>query len=58
MRRREFLGASPLLFSGTRFACARPLHCSEIREGRTENKVCRRLGKLAAAKVEDLIRPA
>ena len=25
MRRREFLSASPLLLSGTRFACARPL---------------------------------
>jgi len=25
MRRREFLGASPLLFSGTRLACACPL---------------------------------
>jgi len=35
-----------------------PLHCAEIREGRTDNKVCRRLGKLAAAKIEDLIRPA
>jgi hypothetical protein len=35
-----------------------PLHCAEIREGRTDVKVCRRLGKLAAAKIEDLIRPA
>ena len=35
-----------------------PLHCAEIREGRTDYKVCRRLGKLAAAKIEDLIRPA
>lgn len=33
-----------------------PLHCSEITEGRTNNKVCMRLGKLAAAKVENLIR--
>jgi hypothetical protein len=32
------------------------LHCSEIREGRTDFKVCQRLGKLASAKVEDLIR--
>ncbi len=35
-----------------------PLHCAEIREGRTDYRVCRRLGKLAAAKVEDLIKPA
>lgn len=35
-----------------------PLHCAEIREGRTDYKVCRRLGKLAAAKIEDLIKPA
>ena len=34
-----------------------PLHCSEIREGRTDSKVCQRLGKLAAAKIESLIRP-
>jgi hypothetical protein len=25
MRRREFLGSSPLFFLGARFACARPL---------------------------------
>jgi hypothetical protein len=35
-----------------------PLHCAEIREGRTDYKVCLRLGKLAAAKLEDLIKPA
>jgi hypothetical protein len=35
-----------------------PLHCAEIREGRTNSKVCRRLGILAAAKIEDLIKPA
>ncbi len=35
-----------------------PLHCSEILEGRTNRKVCQRLGRLAAAKVEDLIKPA
>ncbi len=35
-----------------------PLHCAEIREGRTDFKVCRRLGRLAAAKLEDLIKPA
>ncbi len=34
-----------------------PLHCAEILEGRTDRKVCRRLGKLAAAKIEDLIKP-
>jgi hypothetical protein len=33
-----------------------PLHCSEIREGRTDFKVCYRLGKLAAVKLEDLIK--
>jgi hypothetical protein len=32
-----------------------PLHCSEIREGRTDSKVCQRLGKLAAAKIQDQI---
>jgi len=32
-----------------------PLHCAEIREGRTDAKVCQRLGRLAAAKIEDLI---
>lgn len=35
-----------------------PLHCAEIREGRTDFKVCRRLGKLSSAKIEDLMRPA
>lgn len=35
-----------------------PLHCAQIREGRKDLKVCDRLGKLAAAKVEDLIKPA
>ncbi len=35
-----------------------PLHCADIREGHTDIKVCRRLGKLAAAKIEGLIRPA
>ena len=33
-----------------------PRHCSEIREGRKDFKVCHRLGKLASAKIEDLIR--
>jgi hypothetical protein len=32
-----------------------PLHCSDIREGRATNKVCQRLGRLSAAKVEGLI---
>lgn len=32
-----------------------PLHCAEIREGRKDFKVCHRLGRLAAAKVEGLI---
>jgi len=41
-----------------------PLHCSEIRNEETsskedpEYKVCRRLGQLAAAKIEGLIKPA
>ncbi len=35
-----------------------PLRCAEIREGRTGLKVCQRLGKLAAAKIEELLRPA
>jgi hypothetical protein len=34
-----------------------PLHCKEIREGRTDFKVCHRLGKLASAKLEELMRP-
>jgi hypothetical protein len=34
-----------------------PLHCAEIREGRTDYKVCQRLGKLAAAQIESMIRP-
>ena len=33
-----------------------PLHCAEIVEGRKDSKVCQRLGRLAAAKVEELIR--
>ncbi len=33
-----------------------PLHCSEIRKKGTSSKVCRRLGQLAAAKVEELIK--
>lgn len=32
-----------------------PLHCSEIREGHKDFKVCHRLGRLAAAKVEGLL---
>lgn len=32
-----------------------PLHCSEIRTEGTSGKVCRRLGQLASAKVEELI---
>ena len=33
-----------------------PLHCSEIREGRQGYEVCQRLGKLAAAKLETLLK--
>ena len=33
-----------------------PLHCSEIREGHTDFKVCQRLGKLAAARLENLLK--
>jgi hypothetical protein len=35
-----------------------PLHCKEIREGRTDFKVCHRLGKLASVKLEELFEPA
>jgi hypothetical protein len=35
-----------------------PLHCAEIREGRTDYRVCQRLGKLATAKIEELVKPA
>jgi hypothetical protein len=38
------------------WAAAAPLHCGEIREGRTGYKVCERLGRLAAAKLEQLLR--
>lgn len=33
-----------------------PLHCSEIRKKGTSSKVCRRLGQLAAVKIEKLIK--
>ncbi len=33
-----------------------PLHCSDIREGRKDFKVCHRLGRLASAKLEDLLK--
>lgn len=33
-----------------------PLHCSEIRKEGTSSKVCRRLGQLAAAKIEEMIK--
>jgi hypothetical protein len=33
-----------------------PLHCSEIRKNGTSPKVCRRLGQLAAVKLEELIK--
>ena len=33
-----------------------PLHCSEIREGRTDYNVCHRLGQLAAVKLESLLK--
>ena len=32
-----------------------PLHCCEIRKEGTSSKVCRRLGQLAAVKIEELI---
>jgi hypothetical protein len=32
-----------------------PLHCSEIRTEKTSSEVCRRLGQLAAVKIEGLI---
>jgi hypothetical protein len=33
-----------------------PLHCSEIREGHKGFKVCSRLGKLASAKLENILK--
>ncbi len=33
-----------------------PLHCSEIRKKGTSSKVCRRLGQLAAVRIEELIK--
>ena len=33
MRRREFLGSSPLFFFGARFACARPLQSQTAPKG-------------------------
>ncbi len=38
------------------WAATAPLHCRDIREGRRDFNVCHRLGKLAAAKVESLIK--
>jgi hypothetical protein len=35
-----------------------PLDCSEIRKEGTSSKVCRRLGQLASAEIEELIKPA
>lgn len=35
-----------------------PIHCSEIRTEGTSRKTCMRLGQLAAAKVEELIKSA
>jgi hypothetical protein len=40
------------------WASLAPLHCSEIRKEGTSSKVCRRLGQLAAVKIEELIKPA
>ena len=46
------------------WASTAPLHCSEIRKGKTgpeedpEYRACQRLGQLAAVKIEELIRPA
>jgi hypothetical protein len=33
-----------------------PLHCREIREGRKDHNVCQRLGKLASAQLESLLK--
>ena len=38
------------------WASVAPMHCSEIREGHKGFEVCHRLGRLAAAKLEDLLR--
>lgn len=34
-----------------------PIHCKEIREGQTDFKVCRRLGKLASVELEKILAP-
>jgi len=40
------------------WASEAPLHCAEIREGRTDLKVCHRLGRLACARLEEALRIA
>ncbi len=40
----------------TWWASTAPLHCREIREGRNDFNVCHRLGKLAAVKLESLLK--
>jgi hypothetical protein len=35
-----------------------PLHCAEILNGRTDHRVCLRLGRLATAKIEELVKRA
>jgi len=35
-----------------------PLHCAEITQGRTDLRACERLGRLATAKIEELITEA
>jgi hypothetical protein len=38
------------------WASVNPLRCSEIRKGRSDYKVCNRLGQLAAVKLENLLK--
>jgi hypothetical protein len=38
------------------WASTAPLHCRDIREGHKDFNVCHRLGKLSAAKLEDLLK--
>jgi hypothetical protein len=38
------------------WASTAPLHCRDIREGRKDFNVCHRLGKLASAKLENLLK--
>ena len=40
------------------WASMAPIHCAEIRKEGTSKKVCNRIGQLASAKIEGMIKPA